>query len=196
MRFLKTTFLTIITILFLNLSLSAEKVANSSETEKLPPNHDSYDSESINPALPGIHREKIIINDKGILYFPPSFCYLKNLRFLNLSTNKIRQIWPCVRHFKYSLEVLVLNNNQLSTLPKEFENLERLEILNLAHNLFNNFPTQFCELKSLKILNLSHNQFDKVPNEIGNLINLEELDLSNNKIVNINFLLKYVNFLR
>ncbi len=85
----------------------------------------------------------------------------KNLVYLDLSKNKIDSIPAEIAQFS-KLQVLILNNNQI-TRPS---------------------PALYT-LKNLKILKLGKNNIDYISHEIGGLTELIEIDLWNNPIVRI-----------
>ncbi len=79
---------------------------------------------------------------------------------------------------KQGLKHLILQQNQLSHLPKEMNLFPDLEILELNWNAFQLFPEPILQLKKLKILDLSENPLTEIPKEIAQLKNLEELNLN------------------
>ena len=56
-------------------------------------------------------------------------------------------------------KVLFIHRNDLSELPKNFENLSNLYKLNLCYNKFEKFPTVLLKMKNLQYLHLEGNKF-------------------------------------
>ncbi|KAL5856590.1 hypothetical protein ACOSQ3_004048 [Xanthoceras sorbifolium] len=86
-----------------------------------------------------------------------------------------------------NLELLVLNNNQISGTLQELESLKQLKILDLGYNNFNSSILSYLTtLTSLKTLILKGNYLEdfntKQGARLANLKNLEFLDLSSNGI--------------
>ena len=84
-----------------------------------------------------------------------------------------------------NLTCLSLSDNEISTLPDNWESMGSLADLNLSGNQLENLPRQFCVgnlAKSLKSLNLSRNKIILLPNFLCNLKQLITLDLSKNNM--------------
>lgn len=64
------------------------------------------------------------------------------------------------------VEVLVLDNNQISEIPKEVVNLEALVTLSLKNNKIEHLPEYFSRLKTLKTLDISGNKIPRHEMEI------------------------------
>jgi len=134
-----------------------------------------------------------------------------NLYSLNLSNNPTLNIDKALSLIQspLKLKVLVLNNNELSEVPKlisNFENLKQLslnqnpelnlkntfeniqklsiEFLSLQQNKLTDLPLNTYKLDSLKDLNLSDNNFfkDAAFEKIKQLPSLQSLWLTNNKL--------------
>lgn len=75
-----------------------------------------------------------------------------------------------------------LQDNALTTLPKEIGLLEKLTRLNLSRNRINELPNEFFRLRELKYLNLSHNALVDVSADVSDCVMLEILDMSNNQL--------------
>ncbi|MHA1232721.1 MAG: leucine-rich repeat domain-containing protein [Candidatus Helarchaeota archaeon] len=107
--------------------------------------------------------------------------YLKQLKYLNLSMNKLKTL-PDFFHKLESLQELYLGINQLRTLPESFGNLKSLRELYLGVNKLRTLPDSFGNMSSLQILNLSKNELTTLPESFSNLKSLRILSLSNNQL--------------
>lgn len=94
----------------------------------------------------------IELNLKGnnLYKLPTEMLNLNNLNTLDLSYNKLTELSPEL--FSIELYKLYLDNNMLSTLPKEMSRLSELEVLRVSNNPFNRFPIIINELNQLKVL--------------------------------------------
>ncbi|XP_057337663.1 leucine-rich repeat-containing protein 15-like [Microplitis mediator] len=110
-----------------------------------------------------------------------SFRDLTNLRHLDLSFNILREM-PVVLRYLVNLKTLLLNNNQIETIP-DISVIVSLEHFSIANNKIGSMDcSTFSGLSNLKKLNLSNNALSKfVSGSLDDLILLEELDLSGNK---------------
>ena len=84
-----------------------------------------------------------------------------------------------------SLEVLGLNDNQLTSLPAEIWWLTSLEGLGLSSNKLTSVPAEIGQLTSLVELDLDWNEMTSVPAEIGQLTSLKELRLGHNQLTRV-----------
>jgi Leucine-rich repeat (LRR) protein len=71
--------------------------------------------------------------------------------------------------------IFQLQDNALTTLPKEVGHLQYLTRLNVSHNKLNQLPTEFFRLPKLIQLNLSHNVIVDLCPDISDLVMLEVL---------------------
>ena len=132
---------------------------------------------SISGPLPSIEAPQLMV----LLMFsnqiggsiPESFCTLKSLHALDLSSNALEGKFPHCFELE-SIGFLQLNNNSLSGyFPAFFRTCTSLGFLDLGRNkFFGSLPDWIVELKSLQFLRLSHNIFSgNIPIEITNLNN-------------------------
>lgn len=75
-----------------------------------------------------------------------------------------------------------LTNNNLTSLPSEFRQLELLRTLNLKNNSFTAIPPEIFSLTALETLNLDSNNVATVASEIANLTSRTELNLTKNEL--------------
>jgi hypothetical protein len=66
------------------------------------------------------------------------------------------------------LETLVLANNRLTWLPKDFGSLSRIKLLDLRCNSLESVPESICHIATLEILDLRINELKELPVNIGN----------------------------
>ena len=83
------------------------------------------------------------------------------------------------------LKDLYLDNNNLSSLPKEIGNLKNLGYLNLGDNYITSLPKEIGNLKNLEELILDGNNLKSLPKEIGNLKNLKVLHVKENYLASL-----------
>jgi Leucine-rich repeat (LRR) protein len=109
-----------------------------------------------------------------------------NLDVLNLSHNIIQDI-SCAQHFQlHHLTQLDLSHNIITILPNTI-NLQNLEVLLLNNNQITTLPTDvFSNLPNLQILALQYNEIATLPSNVfNNLLRLTELTLNNNRILDL-----------
>ena len=115
----------------------------------------------------------------------PSVFYLRNLEYLNLSSNQIQEIPNDFGLLNVSLKYLNLSSNLIKNLDIKLccRGLYNLKYLNLSSNFIKYIPEQICEFKKLEYLYLDHNSIQYLNYELCNdLSSLIELDLSFNQI--------------
>lgn len=115
---------------------------------------------------------------------PPSIGRLINLKVLMLDTNELYSLPKeiCLLH---SLERVSLSNNVLTSLPHGIGRLPYLRSLHMSNNKFEAFPLEVCELRALQFLDLSDNLLVSIPKEIANLKTLGSLLLNYNKLIRL-----------
>ncbi|KAL4235701.1 hypothetical protein ACF0H5_004094 [Mactra antiquata] len=115
---------------------------------------------------------------------PPSIGRLINLRVLMLDTNELYSL-PKEICLLQSLERISLSNNYLTSLPHGFGRLPQLRSIHASNNKFEAFPLEVCDIKVLQFLDLSDNLLMSVPDEISKLVNLRTLLLNYNKLIKL-----------
>ena len=118
---------------------------------------------------------------KGLKYIPPEIGQLTQLQVLCLNENEISEIPPEICHLA-QLQSLYLSNNQIREIPPEIRHLAQLGSLGLEGNLITEIPAEIRHLAQLSILTLSNNLITEIPAEICHLAQLSILFLSNNQI--------------
>ena len=116
-------------------------------------------------------------------YIPEYFCHdLQSLMTLDLAFNKIEKL-PILSQCKL-LEVIDLYENEISSIHKQFDELENLEILNLSDNHIEEIGSEvFKSTVSMTTLFLKHNIISFIHrNAFVRIRNLEYLDVSYNNL--------------
>ena len=132
---------------------------------------------------------------KELDLLPENIGNLINLRFLDLSQNKLESLPESFGKLR-ALEELNLNGtwstnddkplyNEISELPKSFCELKKLKIFKCENNGLRSLPDNLGQVSQLTEVNLSQNRLSKIPESIGELSNLEYLNLNSNKISSI-----------
>jgi Leucine rich repeat len=126
-----------------------------------------------------------LIDSTGIEYKLATEPYQLNssITALDLRNIGLDEISPSVLFLKYEqLKILLLNINQLSSLPPEFGKLTNLISVHLSGNQLRSLPAEFGKLTNLTSLDLTDNQLSSLPIEFGKLTNLTSLGLSMNQL--------------
>lgn len=110
--------------------------------------------------------------------------YLKNLNYLSLNNNNIKEIPDDIQHLQ-NLSDLYLTYNKVTEVPQTISLVSSLKNLDLSNNLIESLDETICNMTNLTSLNMSNNRIIEIPEEIQNLTSLASLYLSNNKIAEI-----------
>uniref|UniRef100_A0A8D0H212 Leucine rich repeat containing 47 n=1 Tax=Sphenodon punctatus TaxID=8508 RepID=A0A8D0H212_SPHPU len=112
---------------------------------------------------------------------------LPELRSLNLSANRLRQLGPGLARAAPGLQVLLLSGNQLRVLPGSLlppsggpQALTLLSFLEAAGNELEELGPDIACLPSLKTLDLSNNRLSEIPLELADCPKLKEVNLKGN----------------
>lgn len=82
--------------------------------------------------------------------------------------NQVKKIPEDIRNL-INLEELILDENQLTILPKEMR-LLKLRALSIRSNQIYLIDDDFCNCSALSTLDLAHNQLSILPPHFGSLI--------------------------
>jgi Leucine-rich repeat (LRR) protein len=97
-----------------------------------------------------------------MITFPEELTQLKNLKIINLSNCKLKELPPFITKLR-SLQKLTLNMNYLTTLPNSIKNLTSLEILRVNNNKLTKLPSEaLILLPSLEYLELEYNPLPRM----------------------------------
>ena len=100
---------------------------------------------------------------------------------IDMSDKGLTKVGPDI-YEKTNTTVLILSNNQLTSLPSEMGKMTKLEVLKLNNNILEGSLIAEIRKMSLVELDASNNNMTGVPAEIGQLSKLQTLNYSNNKI--------------
>lgn len=89
-------------------------------------------------------------------------------------------IIPC--HSLPDLEELIINNNQITSIPISIGLLRNLKVLIADENKIDSLPASIGSCSQLRILSLSQNQLHSLPDEVGRISQLTVLNLSGNRL--------------
>lgn len=92
--------------------------------------------------------------------FPKEVFKIPNLNYLNLTNTNIYYV---TRHFErfVNLEVLVIDANQLQTLPFDIYKAKKLRLLSVKNNHLKKLPDTICQMENLTLLDVRGNNFSK-----------------------------------
>ena len=105
---------------------------------------------------------------------------MPSLEYLNLSHNHLKEL-PETENWSPQLLSLDLTRNNLHTLPNSIQH-SSLEILILKENQFTSIPRCLCRIRTLTSLDLSHMPISSLPKEMENLEKLVNLNVTNANI--------------
>uniref|UniRef100_UPI0037E7E081 E3 ubiquitin-protein ligase LRSAM1 isoform X2 n=1 Tax=Semicossyphus pulcher TaxID=241346 RepID=UPI0037E7E081 len=113
-----------------------------------------------------------------------SICKVLQKKVFILHNNELRSIVPkgCDITNLFTLKVLDLHDNKLSSLPEDIGKLASLQILNVEKNRLKTLPDSIADLRLLQTLNLKGNCLSELPASVGSLSSLRTLDLSDNNV--------------
>ncbi|MFI4918778.1 MAG: leucine-rich repeat domain-containing protein [Legionellales bacterium] len=118
----------------------------------------------------------------GLKSLPESFDCLHVDKLL-LNNNQLTTLPDWV--FDLGLTSLSAQFNQITELPKAIAKLSILEELNLQNNRLVNLPKAIAELSILEELNLQNNLLVNLPKEIAHTDRLQQLDVTNNLLTDL-----------
>ncbi|XP_017116838.1 leucine-rich repeat and calponin homology domain-containing protein isoform X1 [Drosophila elegans] len=127
--------------------------------------------------------ETLLLYHNTIRSIPESVKQLSSLTYLDLRSNQLSSL-PREICF-LPLQVLLVSNNRLASLPDELGRLDQtLTDLDASYNQLANLPARLGELRTLRSLSLRSNLLMYLPRELT-CLSLISLDVSNNKIASL-----------
>lgn len=116
---------------------------------------------------------------------PASFKNLLKIGLLDLSHNKLHGELPSLTTDVKPVQ-LFLDNNQITSLPKDFCGIEDIESIYLSNNKFTKMPNIFSAKSAYVIttIDLSYNQIDGIEGELAEYdgVKVQTLSLAANKL--------------
>jgi Leucine rich repeat len=113
---------------------------------------------------------------------------LKDLTFeteaLDLRNQNLTSLPDSICKFR-NLKILILQNNKIEYLPKDFAQLTQLIKLLMDKNLLKAFPDNFGDLKKLKFLDISGCKVERLPSSFSQLSALENCQFHTNPLINL-----------
>ena len=109
----------------------------------------------------------------------------KQLRELNVKSNKELTTLPKVIGEYHSLEIIELSNSGLKVLAEEIGNCTNLEGLYLNDSMIHELPSSLGNCQHLEILELRNSRMKSLPEEIGNCIGLKSIKLFQSEIASL-----------
>ncbi|KAJ6306083.1 hypothetical protein OIU78_021417 [Salix suchowensis] len=114
------------------------------------------------------------------VFLPDSIGLLRNLKFLNVSANKVKALLESIALCSSLVEIDASFNNLLSLPINIGYGLVNLERLSIQLNKICLLPPFIYEMKSLRFLDVHFNEPRGLPQAIGRLTNIDVLNLSSN----------------
>ncbi len=142
----------------------------------------SYDDASAVKAV--LDANRLSWNANSISTFKNGRVVTLNLNNPDVGNEGIRTLPPAIGRLT-ALEVLTVNDNDLTLLPKEITNCTKLTRLEIQNNSLVSLPPGLSKLVNLRVLDLRNNSLDALPMEIGNLKSIRKLQLWGNNFVRL-----------
>lgn len=122
----------------------------------------------------------INLSGNRLTRLPACIKKMKNLSRLNLSNNNVEDVHGMDRLLK--MQILVLDNNRLSSIFKDISHMKRLEVLHCSHNNIREIGPEIKQLKALQELDLSDNKILVLPVDLFMLPNLQSFNANHNRV--------------
>jgi len=120
--------------------------------------------------------QRLKLRRKGLKDFPTEVFAMKNLRELDLGSNKIKRIPPEIAQLS-SLEILRLDRNKLTLVPDALGELVNVRYLDLGRNEIVFLPPAIGNMEALEFLQIWGNDIGNLPDMMGRLKYLKWLDM-------------------
>ena len=127
--------------------------------------------------------QELDISKNELMNIPDEFIYLKNLKKLNISYNKIQLIQMNLFANLFSLQELYCNNNLITNIQSlnnytVFNSMPNLKLLDISNNQLQEYII-FKQIPNLEKINISYNKLSNILG-LSTCIKLTEVDCSNN----------------
>ena len=120
-------------------------------------------------------------NTDDTLRLPNTLHFLKNLKDISIE-NCVLDSFPKQLFKVAGLTFLNLSNTNTHYLTKHFERFQNLEVLIIENNQLTELPFDIYKAQKLRLISLRGNKLTKIPDSISQLENLTLLDLRGNLI--------------
>ena len=119
-------------------------------------------------ALPPLPRlQSLHLATNSLQEVPSAIQNLKGLTYLNLSDNALQSTSLSTRLSSLpKLEVLILSQCRLGSLPEGLGNMPYLQGIDLSQNKLSELPADLLRLPNLRMLTLSYNLFSSFPADL------------------------------
>lgn len=141
-------------------------------------------------SLPNLQR---IWLDKNSISLIPQ-CNFKKLERLSICYNQLTELGPIL--FWRSLQVLLLDGNQIENIPPQISVLQNLKKFHICKNKLQLLPDEIGDLPKLEDLSVSENKIRNIPESIGALDCLKKLNFYGNQITSLPPTLAYLTSLQ
>lgn len=106
---------------------------------------------------------------------------IPNLKVLNIKDGQLGALHSN-NYVESSIESLILSNNKISSLSRNFIRFPKLKKLDLSRNEFEQFPVGISTLENLKIVDISDNPLYELPISLIHADGLIQLDIRDTKV--------------
>ncbi|XP_070571011.1 uncharacterized protein [Ptychodera flava] len=124
------------------------------------------------------------LNSMVLKELSPNVCRSGNLTILDLNDNKLTSL-PKELAKLHFLEKLILRDNMFPTIPKVVYSLNCLWYLDVGKNSISAIDDEIGQLGGLTTLLLDGNKLKTIPEGAGRLVNLRSLDISDNALTEV-----------
>jgi Leucine-rich repeat (LRR) protein len=121
----------------------------------------------------------IVLKNKNLTEIPEEVYKAKNLKILDLSGNKIKNVEPKIGTLS-ELIYLDLSNNQIESIAENIDKMKHLKYFKVNANKLSELPSGLSNLKNLLKIEASSNDLSKIHNGIAKLSHLEKLNFRDN----------------
>lgn len=134
------------------------------------PSNPSNPSKQTNPYA---ELRDLYLGDNRITNIPENISLLKNLKILDLSANRLRQLPPTLGdNLSLSLTELNISHNKIRELPKSLCKLTQLKQLYTTNNRLVTLPDDFCSFKDRCFISIDGNDQINLPSQLSSWIHV------------------------
>ena len=128
---------------------------------------------------------QLSLESKGLTEIPSYVFDMPDLKILSLKNNRIRSIPSRDIAKLHKLVGLLLDDNQLTSLPDTIGTLKNLVTLDVYNNQLTSLPESIGNLKTLENVSIRNNKLESLPESIGKLNNLGVLIIDGNRLTSL-----------